>query len=55
MTNVFFPCISFWLQEMQFYLVVLCIYRFGGIKDAGGYHYQKIVSLRTTQSNMARL
>ena len=37
------------------YLLPHCIYRFGGINDAGGYHCQKIVSLLTTQSNMGRV
>ena len=39
MTNVVFPCASFWLQEMQFYLVVtycltisLYLYLFGSLR-----------------------
>ena len=30
-------------------------YRFWGVSDAGSYHCQKIVVLRTTQLNMARV
>ena len=63
LTNVVFPCISLTVSNAILsggYLsliasLYLCNYQFWGVSDAGGYHCEKIVGLRTTRSNMARV